>query len=102
MASEAANTLWTEFIHKARRAHLHPSQINGRKHLRTISRQLEGISNSCLVELEAFVAKLFPKEPANVALVIWESNMANFMAEVKAAHAKKATDIARCVVANQL
>jgi hypothetical protein len=98
MASEAAHTLWKEFIQKSRRAGLHPSQITGRKHLRTITREVEGISNSVLVELEGFCGKLFPSEPAGVATVIWESNMANFMLDVKAAHGKRANNMARYTV----
>jgi phage gp37-like protein len=98
MASEAAHTLWKEYIQKTRRAGLHPSQITGRKHLRTITREIEGISNSVLVELEIFCGKLFPSEPAAVATVIWESNMANFMIDVKLAHEKRANNMARYTV----
>lgn len=98
MAAEAANTLWTEFVHKTRRAGLHPSQITGRKHLRTITREIEGVSNQVLVDLETFTAKLFPREPAAVAMTIWEGNLNSFMMDVRAAHARKANNLARYTV----
>ena len=33
MASEAANTVWQEFVEKAKKQGNHPVQITGRKHL---------------------------------------------------------------------
>jgi len=98
MASEAAHTQWIDFIHKTRRAHLHPTQVTGRKHLRTITREVEGISNMCLVELECFIGKLYPREPAEVGILIWEQNLRDFMGEVREAHERKASNIARYTV----
>lgn len=70
MAMEAANTCWHDFIREARKAQLHPSQINGRKHLRTIVRELEGVSNACFVELVSIISLnisslILPTQPRN-------------------------------------
>lgn len=95
MAMEAANTMWSDFIHKARKAGLHPQQVNGRKHLRTMLREVEGISNMCLNELESFTSKLVPAEPASVAKEIWDRNYKNFVTDITTSYNRKASDIAR-------
>ena len=47
-------------------------QITGKKHLRTILREMEGIANECLNQLESFTNKLVPSEPAEIAKEIWD------------------------------
>ena len=95
MASEGANTVWQEFIEKARKQGNHPLQITGRKHLRTILRELEGIASQAHTELESFVSKLEPIESAQVGLSIWDRNYHNFSADVRAAYTRKTDELAR-------
>lgn len=91
MASEAANTVWIEFVDKVRKMNNHPMQINGRKNLRTILREVEGASNLSLTELNVFISQLEPAISAQVGRQIWDRNYNNFIADVKGAHARKAT-----------
>ncbi|KAJ3094483.1 hypothetical protein HDU96_001660 [Phlyctochytrium bullatum] len=93
MASEAANSLWSDFVDKVKRSGNHPSQITGRKHLRAILREIEGHANSALVDLDGFIAKLHPAEPAQIARAAWERNFRSFEEDLKAAHARKAEEI---------
>ncbi|TPX73017.1 hypothetical protein SpCBS45565_g00104 [Spizellomyces sp. 'palustris'] len=95
MAAEAANTVWTEFIDKVRKHGNHPVQINGRKHLRTILREVEGAANGCINELETFTSKLVPNEPASIAKQTWDRNYRNFEMDIRAAHQRKAEELAR-------
>ncbi|KAI9006190.1 hypothetical protein BC832DRAFT_584088 [Gaertneriomyces semiglobifer] len=95
MAAEAANTVWTDFIEKVRKQQNHPVQINGRKHLRTILREIEGAANQCLNELEGFTSKLVPNEPAAVAKQTWDRNYRNFEIDIRAAHQRKSEELAR-------
>ncbi|KAI9102857.1 hypothetical protein DFS34DRAFT_610811 [Phlyctochytrium arcticum] len=95
MAAEAANTVWTDFIAKVRKQGNHPVQVTGRKHLRTILREMEGAANTCLNELESFTSKLVPAEPATVARTTWDRNYRNFEMDVRAAHARKTEELAR-------
>ncbi|KAI8589480.1 hypothetical protein BDZ88DRAFT_418332 [Geranomyces variabilis] len=95
MASEAANAVWTDFIAKVRKQNNHPVQINGRKHLRTVLREVEGAANACLNELESFTTKLVPAEPATVAKTTWDRNYRNFEQDVRAAHKRKADELAK-------
>lgn len=60
MSAEAANTIWyalltyrQEFVEKIRKVGNHPIQITGRKHLRTIIREVENISTTSYAELES-------------------------------------------------
>ncbi|KAJ3112410.1 hypothetical protein HDU96_004589 [Phlyctochytrium bullatum] len=95
MASEASNNAWSDFVDKVRKTGNHPSQISGRKHLRTVLREVEGAANSCLAELEAFISKLHPQEPALVAKTTWERNYRSFEADIRAAHSRKAEELAK-------
>ncbi|KAI8823395.1 uncharacterized protein EV422DRAFT_520900 [Fimicolochytrium jonesii] len=95
MASEAANSVWTDFIAKVRKQGNHPVQITGRKHLRTILREVEGAANLCLNELESFTSKLVPNEPAAIAKSTWDRNYRNFEMDIRAAHKRKADDLAK-------
>lgn len=58
MASEAANTVWQEFVDKVRKMGNHPIQITGRKHLRTVLREVEGAANTSLTELEGTIPSM--------------------------------------------
>ncbi|KAJ3196732.1 hypothetical protein HK101_007964 [Irineochytrium annulatum] len=95
MASEAANTVWSDFVDRIKKMGNHPSQISGRKHLRTILREMEGAANSCMNELEGFIGKLHPAEPALVAKTTWERNLRNFENDIRAAHTRKAEELAK-------
>ncbi|KAJ3074658.1 hypothetical protein HDU98_010654 [Podochytrium sp. JEL0797] len=86
MATEAANTVWSEFLHRATQSNNTPAQLNGRKHLRTVLRELEGFQNMALIDLEGFTSRLQPQQPAAIAKIIWERNYDTFIEEVKAAH----------------
>jgi hypothetical protein len=95
MASEAANSVWTEFISRVKKAGNHPKQINGRKHLRTIMREVEGAANTSLNELESFVNRLVPEEPAKIARQTWDRNYSQFENEIKFVHQKKSEQLAK-------
>ncbi|KAI8924845.1 hypothetical protein BC831DRAFT_463415 [Entophlyctis helioformis] len=95
MATEAANTVWTEFVDKVRKMGNHPVQVNGRKHLRTIMREVEGAANAAMNELDAFISKLEPSEPAQIGRQIWDRNYHNFQADIRAAHQRKTEELAR-------
>ncbi|KAI8912732.1 hypothetical protein EDD86DRAFT_188494 [Gorgonomyces haynaldii] len=95
MASEAANTVWLEFVDKVRKMGNHPIQVTGRKHLRTIMREVEGVANVSLNELETFVSRLEPNEPAQIAKQIWDRNYHNFQADIRAAHTRKSEELAK-------
>ncbi|KAJ3006288.1 hypothetical protein HKX48_000201 [Thoreauomyces humboldtii] len=95
MAAEAANSVWTDFIAKVRKQGNHPVQITGRKHLRTMLREVEGAANTCINELEGFTQRLVPHEPAAVARSTWDRNYRNFEQDVRAAHQRKADELAR-------
>ncbi|KAJ3029724.1 UNVERIFIED_CONTAM: hypothetical protein HDU68_011340 [Siphonaria sp. JEL0065] len=88
MATEAANTVWKDFLSRAKNSHNTPQQIKqtGRKHLRTILRELEGFQNMALIDLESFTCRLQPREPAVIARVIWDRNYTAFLEEVVSAH----------------
>ncbi|KAI8829985.1 hypothetical protein BJ741DRAFT_621342 [Chytriomyces cf. hyalinus JEL632] len=98
MATEAANTVWADFITRARNSNNTPQQINGRKHLRTILRELEGFANMALIDLEAFTCRLVPQEPASIARIIWDRNFDAFMEDVRTAHAARSTDVQKTTV----
>ena len=95
MASEAANTVWIEFIERVRKMGNHPSQITGRKHLRTLLREIEGAANQALNDLDSYIGRLVPSEPAVIARTTWDRNYRNFVSDVKAAYARKAEDLAK-------
>ncbi|KAL2912516.1 Guanylate-binding protein 6 [Polyrhizophydium stewartii] len=95
MATEAANTVWIEFVDKVRKMGNHPIQINGRKHLRTIMREVEGVANIAMNELDQFVSKLEPAEAAQVGRQVWDRNYHNFQADIRAAHQRKTEELAR-------
>ncbi|KAJ3088947.1 hypothetical protein HK102_007578 [Quaeritorhiza haematococci] len=95
MATEAALTVWTSFIEKVRKHGNHPSQINGRKHLRTVLREVEGVANTCINDLETFINRLVPSEPAIIAKEMWERNYRNFEADIRAAHKRKSEELQR-------
>ncbi|KAI9362977.1 hypothetical protein DFJ73DRAFT_620638 [Zopfochytrium polystomum] len=95
MASEAANTVWIDFVDRVRKQGNHPSQVSGRKHLRTILREIEGAANQSLNDLETFTSRLVPAEPAAVARHTWERNLSNFEADIRAAHNRKSEELAR-------
>ncbi|KAJ3209135.1 hypothetical protein HDU67_006380 [Dinochytrium kinnereticum] len=93
MASEAANSLWSEFVDKVKRSGNHPSQISGRKHLRAILRDIEGAASSAVTDLDTFISKLHPHEAALIAKSTWERNFKNFEEDLRAAHARKSEEI---------
>ncbi|KAJ3287746.1 hypothetical protein HK104_008472 [Borealophlyctis nickersoniae] len=95
MAAEAANTVWIDFVGKVRKQGNHPVQINGRKHLRTVLREIEGAANSSINELESFTARLVPQEPAGIARATWDRNYRVFEADVRAAHQRKFDELKR-------
>lgn len=93
MASEAANTVWIEFVEKTRKNGNHPVQITGRKHIRTIMREVEGAASGCVLELENFINKLEPPEAAVIGREIWDRNYHNFLADIRAAYQRKSDEI---------
>lgn len=95
MASEAANTVWQEFVDKVRKAGNHPIQITGRTHLRTIQRQVENVAHLSMNELDAFLGQLEPSEAAVVGRQIWDRNYHNFQADIRAAHSRKSEELAK-------
>ncbi|KAJ1551838.1 hypothetical protein HK405_013735 [Cladochytrium tenue] len=95
MASEAANAVWADFVERVRRQGNHPSQVSGRKPLRAVLREVEGAANRCLNDLDAFTSRLVPSAPAAVARHAWDRNLANFEADVRAAHQRRAEEMAR-------
>ncbi|KAJ3328754.1 hypothetical protein HDU76_009342 [Blyttiomyces sp. JEL0837] len=95
MASEAANTVWTDFVDRVRKQGNHPSQVTGRKHLRTILREVEGAANISINDLETFTSRLVPAEPAIIAKTTWERNFRNFEADLRAAHGRKSEELAK-------
>ena len=95
MAAEAANTVWTDFISKVRKQQNHPCQVTGRKHLRTVLREVEGAANSSKVELDAFTSRLVPAEPATIARITWDRNYRAFESDIRAAHQKKHEELQR-------
>jgi hypothetical protein len=95
MATETANALWEEFLVAVKRAGNHPLQVTGRKHLRTILRQISGIANAKYAALQEFVNKLSPPEAAMVGITVWHRNYHNFEMDVRAAHGKKVAELAK-------
>jgi hypothetical protein len=95
MASEAANTVWTDFVERVRQLRNHPSQINGKKHLRTILREVEGAASICLNDLDTFTGRLQPAEPAAIARITWDRNYKNFINDLKTAHHRKTEELAK-------
>ena len=95
MACEAANTVWIEFVEKVRLSGNHPVQITGRKHLKTIMRQVEGFANESLLELEKFISRLQPAEAAAAGRKIWERNYHNFEADIRSVYQRKTEEMAK-------
>jgi hypothetical protein len=95
MASEAANTVWIEFVEKIRKQSNHPVQITGRKHLRTIMREVEGSANQAKLELDQFISRLEPPEAAAIGTQIWDRNYHNFQADIRAAYQRKCDELAK-------
>ena len=95
MASEASNTVWIEFVEKVRKQGNHPVQITGRKHLRTIMREVEGCASAAQNDLEGFVSRLEPAEAAVIGTQIWERNYHNFQADIRAAYQRKCDELAK-------
>ena len=95
MATEAANTVWTEFVEKVRKAGNHPVQVTGRKHLRTIIREVEGLASEATIELDSFISRLEPPEAALVGKQIWDRNYHNFQADIRAAYQRKTDEMAK-------
>ncbi|KAI8622603.1 hypothetical protein BC830DRAFT_1057039 [Chytriomyces sp. MP71] len=98
MAAEAANTVWATFTQRARASGNTQQQVNGRKHLRTVMRELEGYANMALIDLEAFTCRLVPQEPAGIARIIWDRNYDAFVEDVRAAHAARSMDLQKTSV----
>ena len=67
----------------------------GRKHLKTIMREVEGAANTCLNDLEVFVNRLVPLEPASSGLITWERNFKSFEAELQQVHKIKRDELAK-------
>ncbi|KAJ2991463.1 hypothetical protein HDV02_003768 [Globomyces sp. JEL0801] len=95
MASEAANTVWLEFVEKVRKSGNHPVQVTGRKHLRTMMREVEGIAATSLNELDSFVSRLEPASAAVTGRQIWDRNYHNFQADLRSAYQRKCDELAR-------
>jgi hypothetical protein len=95
MASEAANTVWIEFVEKVRKQGNHPVQVTGRKHLKTIMRQVEGCASESLSELEGFISRLEPAEAAAIGKQVWDRNYNNFEADIRAAYKLKTDELAK-------
>jgi hypothetical protein len=93
MSTEAANAVWTEFVEKARKAGNHPVQITGRKHLRTITREIEGLASEATIELDGFISRLEPPESAKVGKEIWTRNYHNFVCDIKSAYQRKTDEM---------
>ncbi|KAJ1533012.1 hypothetical protein HK096_005834 [Nowakowskiella sp. JEL0078] len=89
MAMEAATTVWLDFVDHVKKIGNHPSQITSRKPLKVILREIEGVANGCINELEAFINKLAPNEPAIIAKNTWERNYKAFENEIRSAYKKK-------------
>ncbi|TPX32424.1 hypothetical protein SmJEL517_g04469 [Synchytrium microbalum] len=98
MASEAANAAWSEFVEKCRSLGNHPSQISGRKHIKSIMSEVETVAGQARGELEGFVSKLEPAEPAGVAKQLWDRNFKHFTSDLKSAHARKMQEIAKYTI----
>ncbi|KAJ3354839.1 hypothetical protein HDU83_004512 [Entophlyctis luteolus] len=95
MATEAANTVWAEFVARARAARNAPDQLTdarSAKHLRTVLRELEGFAHMAEVDLETYTCRLQPREPVAVAQLMWQRNYNAFVADVKRAHSGKVVD----------
>ncbi|KAJ3357142.1 hypothetical protein HDU83_008649 [Entophlyctis luteolus] len=95
MATEAANTVWAEFVARARAARNAPDQLTdarSAKHLRTVLRELEGFAHMAEVDLEAYTCRLQPREPVAIARLLWQRNYDAFVADVKRAHSGKVVD----------
>ncbi|TPX51739.1 hypothetical protein SeMB42_g00870 [Synchytrium endobioticum] len=95
MASEAANAAWSEFVERCRQVGNHPSQVSGRKHIASIMNEVHTIAAEAQDELEAFVSKLEPSEPASVGKQLWKRNLKHFEEDLKNAHAKRVQEIAK-------
>ncbi|KAI9209437.1 uncharacterized protein BJ171DRAFT_418838 [Polychytrium aggregatum] len=89
MATDAANTIWEGFVSRLRRTGNHPSQINGRKPLPQIMQEVESAANTAIDELEGFVNRLVPSEPAVVAKTIWERNYQHLESSIQATYRQK-------------
>ena len=95
MASEAANTVWIEFVDKIRKSGNHPVQITGRKHLKTIMREVDGFASQAQNDLDSFISRLEPPEAAQVGRQIWDRNYNNFQADIRAAYQRKVDELAK-------
>lgn len=95
MATEAANTVWEEFLCGVRKDGNHGLQVTGRKHLKTIMREIEGRCAVAVNELDGFVAKLEPKEAAAAGRVVWDRNYHNFVVDVRSAYDVKCAELAK-------
>lgn len=91
MAIEYSRVIWDDFIIKIRKRNLHSSQITGRKHLKTILREIDSISNTCISLIDDYNKKLAPS--TSVAHDKFNENLQIFKSDVEFVYKEKTSDL---------
>ncbi|KAH9270645.1 hypothetical protein BASA83_007253 [Batrachochytrium salamandrivorans] len=89
MATEAAHTLWDDFITKVRQSGNHPTQVNGRKPLGSIMLEIEKIALETVTDLDNFISRLEPPEAARIGRLTWDKLYCGFQNDLREAYIQK-------------
>ncbi|KAH6578289.1 hypothetical protein BASA60_003679 [Batrachochytrium salamandrivorans] len=95
MATEAAHTLWDDFITKVRQSGNHPTQVNGRKPLGSIMLEIEKIALETVTDLDNFISRLEPPEAARIGRLTWDKLYCGFQNDLREAYIQKSEEIAQ-------
>lgn len=71
MAKEAAQKVWSNFMAKVKRLGYHPDTLSSKRPLGGVLKEIEACAHESIRELEAFVNRLVPREPASIAKTTW-------------------------------
>lgn len=71
MAKEAAQKVWMDFMNKVKRLGYHPDMLTSKRPLGGVLKEIEACASDSIKELEAFVSRLVPREPASIAKMTW-------------------------------
>lgn len=71
MAREATQKVWIEFQEKIKKLGYHPESISSKRPLLGVLKEVEACAFESIRDLEVFVNKLVPREPASIAKTTW-------------------------------
>ena len=71
MAKEATMKVWNDFLGKVKKLGYHPECLSSRRPLGGVLKEIESCAHESIRELEAFVNRLVPREPASIAKSTW-------------------------------